>query len=132
MVKLEDIDAVEKILDTGYVGYAYVYPEPDQPRKEYMLSTTPENLANFIGSQGAAAKQIMVTDMLDRSIVDTRMGIVNDCPDQKLCRELVGRLALIQMGEKEAGPVLSVERDVADQYFALEDQAVTMAELMMC
>ena len=131
-MKQEDIDAVEKILETEYVGYAYVYPEPDQPRKEYMLAVTPENLANFIGSQGAAAKQIMVTDMLDRPIADTRMGIVNDCPDQKLCRELVGHLVPIQMGEKEAGPVLSVKRDVADQYFALEDQAVTMAELMMC
>lgn len=130
-MKQDDINMVEKILDTEYVGYAYVYPEADQPRKEYMLTTTPENLANFIGAQGAAAKQIMITDMLDRPIVDTRLGIVNECPDQKLCRELVGHLAPIQMGEKEAGTVLSVERDVADQYFALEDQAVTMAELMM-
>ena len=130
-MKQEDINMVEKILDMGYVGYAYVYPEPNQPRKEYMLTTTPENLANFIGAQGHAAQQIMITDMLDRPIVDTRLGIVNDCPDQNLCRELVGHLAPIQMGGKEAGPVLSVERDVADQYFALEDQAVTNAELMM-
>ena len=99
---------VEKILDTEYVGYAYVYPEPDQRGKEYMLSTTPENLANFIGAQGTAVKQIMITDMLDRPIVDARMGMVNDCPDQKLCRELVSHLAPIQMGEKEAGSVLSV------------------------
>ena len=122
-MKQEDIDMVEKILDTEYVGYAYIYLEPDQPRKE--------NLAKFIGSQGAAAKQIMVTDMLNRPIVDTILGMVNDCPDQKLCRELVGHLAPIQMGEKEAGPVLSVKRDVADQYFAVEDQAVAMAEFMM-
>ena len=54
-MKQKDIDMVEKIFDTEYVGYAYVYPEPDQPRKEYMLATTPENLANFISSQGAAA-----------------------------------------------------------------------------
>ena len=130
-MKQEDIDMVEKILDTEYVGYAYIYLEPHQPRKEHMLTVTPENLANFIGSQGAAAKQIMVTDMLNRPIVDTILGMVNDCPDQKLCRELVGHLAPIQMGEKEAGPVLSVKRDVADQYFAVEDQAVAMAEFMM-
>ena len=130
-MKQEDIDMVEKILDTEYAGYAYVYPEPDQPGKEYMLAITPENLANFIGAQGAAAKQIMITDMLDRPIVDTRLGMVNDCPDQKLCQALVSHLAPIQMGEKDAGPVLSVERDVADRYFALEDQAVAMAEFMM-
>lgn len=130
-MKQEDIDMVEKILDTEYVGYAYVYPEPDQPGKEYMLAITPENLANFIGAQGAAAKQIMITDMLDRPIVDTRLGMVNDCPDQKLCQALVSHLVPIQMGEKDAGPVLTVERDVADQYFALEDQAVAMAEFMM-
>ena len=40
-------------------------------------------------------------------------------------------LAPIQLGEKEAGKVLAVEREVADQYFAMEDEAVTMAEYQM-
>lgn len=59
-MKQEDIDMVEKILDTEYVGYAYIYLEPDQPRKEYMLTVTPENLANFIGSQGARLSLIHI------------------------------------------------------------------------
>ena len=37
----------------------------------------------------------------------------------------------IQMGEKEAGKVLAVDRNVSNQYFALEDEAVTMAEYLM-
>lgn len=130
-MKQDDIDMVKKILDTEYVGYAYVYPEPDQPRKEYMLAATPKNLANFIGSQGAATKQIMVTDMLDRPIADARLGMLYDCPNQELCQKLVSHLAPIQTGEKPAGEILVVARAVADQYFAEEDQAVAMAEFMM-
>ena len=37
----------------------------------------------------------------------------------------------IQMGEKEAGKVLAVDRNVSNQYFAMEDEAVTMAEYQM-
>ena len=40
-------------------------------------------------------------------------------------------LAPIQLGEKEAGEILAVERNVADEYFAMEDEAVTMAECQM-
>ena len=40
----------------------------------------------------------------------------------------MAKLAPIQMGEAEAGEVIMVDRDVADAFFAAEDEAVTMAE----
>jgi len=40
-------------------------------------------------------------------------------------------LAPIQMGDKEAGEILIVSRDAAEAYFAMEDEAVGMAECRM-
>ena len=51
--------------------------------------------------------------------------------NQKLCGRIIEYLAPIQLGEKEAGEILAVERNVADEYFAMEDEAVTMAECQM-
>ena len=45
--------------------------------------------------------------------------------------ERLWKLAPIQMGETEAGEVIMVDRDVADAFFAAEDEAVTMAECAM-
>ena len=36
-----------------------------------------------------------------------------------------------RMREKDAGEVLSVSRDVSEQYFREEDEAATMAEIGM-
>lgn len=77
------------------------------------------------------ARQMIVTDMLDRLILDTAGGFLNRCPNQNLCREILKSLAPIQMGEAEQGEILVVDRDTADEYFMEEDQAVTMAELSM-
>ena len=78
-----------------------------------MLALTPENLANFIGARGYDAKKIVITDVLDRLIVYTCMGMLDVCPDQKLCGRIIEYLAPIQLGEKEAGEILAVERNVA-------------------
>lgn len=125
----------ERRYETGREGLGYgagwlafLYPSGSGARKEYMISTTPENLANFLGSHFMDAEKMIVTDMCDRLILDTFGGFINNCPDQKLCGEIVAKLAPIQMGEAEAGEVIMVDRDVADAFFAAEDEAVTMAE----
>lgn len=122
---------VERIMDTEAIGYAYLYPATGGERKEYLISTTPENLANFVGGHFMDARQMIVTDMLDRLILDTAGGFLNRCPNQNLCREILKSLAPIQMGEAEPGEILAVDRDTADEYFMEEDQAVTMAEISM-
>ena len=45
--------------------------------------------------------------------------------------EINSHLAPIQMGEKEAGEILQLDRDQADAYFAAEDRAAAMAEYGM-
>ena len=75
---------VERIMDTEAIGYAYLYPAAGGERKEYLISTTPENLANFVGGHFMDARQMIVTDMLDRLILDTTGGFLNRCPNQNL------------------------------------------------
>ena len=116
-MRAEEKNMVERIMDTETMGYAYEYPYGGGARKEYMLALTPENLANFIGARGYDAKKIVITDVLDRLIVNTCMGMLDVCPDQKLCGRIIEYLA--------------VERNVADEYFAMEDEEVTMAECQM-
>lgn len=122
---------VEKILDTERAGYAYFYPSDGGNRQEFFISTTPENMANFLGSHLYDAEKMIITDMVDRLILDICGGFINTCPDQKLCAEIIPYLAPIQMGEKETGEILMVTREESDMYFAAEDQAVTMAECQM-
>ena len=130
-MKQEAYDMVERIMDTEMMGYDYLYPRGDEMRKEYLISTTPENLANFIGSHFTDAGKMVITDVMDRLIVDTVGGFLDTCPDQKLCRELIGRLAPIQMGEQEPGEILAVDREMSEEYFREEDQMITMMELSM-
>lgn len=124
-------EMVEKIMDTERMGYAYLYPLDGGERKEYLLSTVPENMANFIGSHFEDVQKIIITDCMDRLIVNTIGGFLDTCPDQKLCQELIGYLAPIQMDGVEPGEILAIDREASEQYFAEEDERITMLELSM-
>jgi len=122
---------IDRIQDSGRVGYAYFYPRDGGQRQEFYISTTPENLAKFLGIHYLDAERMVVTDIADRLILDTIGGYIDKCPDQGLCREIIPYLAPIQRGEKNAGEILMVTRDEADAYFQAEDEEVTMAEEQM-
>ena len=122
---------IEKILNSQKVGYAYFYPSEEGERQEFFISTTPENLANFLVSHIYDAEKMIITDMCDRLILDTYGCFINNCPDQNLCREIIPYLTPIQMGDKAAGEILMVTREESDLYFAAEDEMVTMTENLM-
>ncbi len=120
-----------KIMDTENMGYAYFYPSDGSSRKEYLIATTPENMANFIGSHFFDADKMIITDMMDRLIVNTIGGFLDRCPDQGLCMKLQNYLIPIQQGEKEAGEILMVTRNEAEDFFMEEDCRITAAECVM-
>lgn len=130
-MRSEEEQMIEKIMDTETMGYAYVYPRENEAREEYMVALTAENLANLIGGKGIDAQKIIVTNVLDRLVVSTRLGMLDTCPDQRLCGEIIRHLAPIQMEEKAAGEILAVSREAAEEYFAKEEQAAVMAECRM-
>lgn len=118
-------------MEAGTMGYAYVYPRETGNREEYMVALTAENLANLIGEKGIDARQIIVTDVMDRLVVNTRLRMLDTCSYQRLCGEIILRLSPIQMGEKKAEEILAVRRDAAEEYFHEEEQAVMMVECQM-
>ena len=130
-MRSEDEQMIQRIMDTDTMGYASVYDSGSGKREEYLVALTPENLASLIGGKGGEARQITVTDVLDRLVADSRMGTLDSCPDQRLCRKINQFLAPIQRGEKEAGEILAVSREAADEYFAVEEEAATLAECRM-
>lgn len=130
-MKQEDMKNVEQAIDGFYVGYAYLYPNDGGARQEYVFDMTPENIANFLGSHQFDVEKIVLTDMLDRLILDTAGGFINNCPDQERCKSIVSLLASIQMGEKEATEFPMVTRELYEQYIDMEEQAVMEAEIRM-
>ncbi len=130
-MKQEDIEKVEQAIDGFNVGYAYLYPNDDSARQEYVFDMMPENIANFLGSHQFDAEKIVLTDMLDRLILDTTGGFINNCPNQELCKNIITLLAPIQIGEKEATEFPMVTRELYEQYIDMEEQAVMEAEIRM-
>ena len=122
-MKKEDTEMMLRIFETERAGYAYLYPSDGGERKEDYISTTAENIANYIGSHMFEAEKIVITDICGY--------FINSCPNLEFCKEIHPFLIPIQMGEKDAGEVLSVSRDVSEQYFREEDEAATMAEIGM-
>ena len=120
-MKSEDEQMIQRIMDTDTMGYASVYDSGSGKREEYLVALTAENLANLIGGKGGEARQITMTDILDRLVADSSGGTLDSCPDLRLCRKINQFLAPIQRGEKEAGEILAVSREAADEYFAVED-----------
>ncbi|MCI8592871.1 MAG: hypothetical protein HFI88_11120 [Lachnospiraceae bacterium] len=130
-MKSENEQMIQQIMDTDTMGYACVHDSGSSKREEYLVALTAENLANLIGGKSGKARQITVTDVLDRLVADSRMGTLGSCPDQRLCGEINQFRALIQRGEKGAGEILAVSRDAADEYFAAEGNAGILAEYQM-
>lgn len=124
-------EKVEKVIEEGNVGYAYFYPSDGSGLQEFVFSMKPENIANFLGSHYLDASKMILTDIADRLILDTFGGFINCCPDQKLCAEVVNRLAPIQMGDAEVSEFPMITRDEYDAYGQWEDEQVTMAEMSM-
>lgn len=124
-------EAVEQVMEGYRVGYAYLYPMEGIDRQEYVFDMTAENIANFIGSHLYDTQKIVLTDMMDRLILNTAGGFIENCPNQELCRQVVATLAPIQMGDSEAEEFPLVTREQFDRYCQMEEEAVMQAEISM-
>ena len=124
-------EAVERVMEGFHVGYAYLYPVEGIERQEYVFDMTPGNIANFIGNHLYDVQKIVLTDMMDRLILDTAGGFIENCPNQELCRQVVASLAPLQMGDSEPEEFPIVTREQYDRYCQMEEEAVMRAEISM-
>lgn len=90
------------------IGYVYGL---DGKRQEYYFEKSPSNIASFVMLKKEHADKMLLTDTLDRLVLDTFGEFINRCPDQKLLQEITKELVPMQLGEKEpvSIPIASVE-----------------------
>lgn len=104
----KSVEMMEKIMDTERMGYAYVYPSDGgamgegNPMEEYLIATTPENLAVFVSGH-RDAHRITVTDIADRLILDIGGGFINGSPGPGICTKIINRLEKSRPGRWQPG-----------------------------
>ena len=122
---------IHEILESGSIGYAYLFDAKARKTLEKVVSLEPENLAALFRKYGTEMEWMSVTDMRDRMVLRAASGKISSCKDEEMRREIEQHLtALLSAGEK-ATKVLEVDKKAADKYFGEEDQAVTWAEYGM-
>ena len=122
-----------ELMEEGNLGYACVYFEDDHGKHtDFIFPMAAENIANFIGKHAYEADKIVMTDCCDRLICESVYGgFLMNCPDQKLCREIISHLAPIQMGQAEPKEFPVATREEMEALWRTEDEAVMQAELRM-
>lgn len=121
------------LMEEGNLGYACVYFEDDHGKHtDFMFPMTAENIANFIGKYEFEAKKIVMTDLCDRLICESVYGgFIMNCPDQRLCKDIIPYLAPIQMGEAEFKEFPVATREEMEALWRAEDEAVMQTEIAM-
>jgi hypothetical protein len=101
------------------IGYVYGL---DGGRQEYYFEKSPSSIASFIMLKKEHADKMILTDTLDRLVLDTFGELINRCPDQKLLQEITKELVPIQFGEKGpvSIPIASIEE--AQTFWSQESQ----------
>jgi hypothetical protein len=101
------------------VGYVYGL---DGERQEYYFEKSPSNIASFIMLKKEHADKIVLTDTLDRLILNTFGEFINRCPDQKLLREITKELVPMQMGDKKPDDIAIVSMEEAQAFWNHQEQ----------
>lgn len=114
--KTREATDIEGLLKMGNYVYGYVRRKGGR-YMQYVFQYTPENIAHFIGAHMDAFK-IVVTDTMDRLILNTAGRFIDRCPDQGLLERVKKVLIPIQMGKAEAQPFFCPTRDEVDAYRA--------------
>ena len=126
-------DELYDLMEDGNLGYACVYKLGDQGmHTDYMFKMTAENIANFIGKNAYSADKIIMTDMCDSLICESIYGgLIMNCPDQNLCREIIPHLAPIQMGDVEPIDFSVAAKEEMQALWDAEETSFMQAELRM-
>lgn len=101
------------------VGYVYGL---DSERQEYYFEKSPSNIASFIMLKKEHADKIVLTDTLDRLILNTFGEFINRCPDQKLLREITKELIPMQVGDKKPDDIAIVSMEEAQAFWNHQEQ----------
>mgnify|MGYP005757512293 FL=1 len=127
----DDMEMIEKIMDSENMGYAYLYPAGGGETKSYLVSIRPRSIAAFVNCYKQADMRIVITDMAERPMIEVHGAKIVKCADSKLESAIADSLSSGRHCEKQREEALAVSKDAADQYFFEEDQAVAVMEAGM-
>lgn len=130
MEKMEqaDIEMINKIMNSEEIGYAYLYLRDKTGTKDFLISSTSENVACFIGTWIRQADKIVITDIADRPVM-TIKGEEVEGLNRKMIERVKENLKVDCGEHRQMGILLAVSKKKSDQYFFQEEQAVTMMEI---
>jgi hypothetical protein len=101
------------------IGYVYGL---DGECQEYYFEKSPFNIASFIMLKKKHADKMLLTDTMDRLLLDTFGEFINCCPDQRLLQEIAKELVPMQLGEKEPANIPNVSVDEALEFLSYRSQ----------
>lgn len=95
-------------------GYVFPY---EGYRSEYWFEESPSNIANFI-MQHRDAREIILTDTMDRKILNTIGEFIDHCPDQELLQQILPHLIPMQEGKAQPQEFLVATDAQVEAYFS--------------
>jgi hypothetical protein len=101
------------------IGYVYGY---DGEHQEFYFENSPSGIASFIMLKKENADKLILTDTLDRFVLNTFGEFINCCPDQKLLQEITKELVPMQLGEREPAEIPIVSVDEALEFLSHESR----------
>jgi hypothetical protein len=101
------------------IGYVYGL---DGERQKYYFEKSPFGIASFIMLKKEHADKMILTDTLDRLVLNTFGEFINRCPDQKLLQEITKELVPMQLGEKEPVSIPIVSAEEAQAFWRQESR----------
>ncbi|TCL54095.1 hypothetical protein EDD76_12211 [Kineothrix alysoides] len=113
-------EALSELLGKENLVRGYVYPYEGY-RREYWFEHSPSNIANFIMLH-EDAREIILTDVLDRKILNTIGHFIDRCPDQKLLPEILEHLIPMQTCGKEPQEFPVATAEEAETLYELCDE----------
>lgn len=113
-------EALSELLKKNLIiGYVYGL---DGERQEYYFEKSPSGIASFIMLKKEHADKMILTDTLDRLVLDTYGEFINRCSDQKLLQEITKELVPMQLGDKEPVDIPIASVDEAQTFWGQETQ----------
>lgn len=122
-------EKLEELLGKDLIhGYVYGY---DGGRKGYYFENTPYNIANFIMLHKENTDKMILTDMVDRLVLNTFGEFIDRCPDQELLKKILNDLVPMQLCEKEPTNIPAAGEEEVQAIWEEEERNVMEAELRM-
>lgn len=122
-------ELLDELLEKDLViGYVYGHTGECQV---FYFEKSPVNIASFIMKHWEGTDRIVLTNQIDKLLLNTFGQFINQCPDQAFLQKVLKELLPMQMGEKEPDDILVANEKEFQELLYKEDQKVTEAELRM-